>query len=61
MKKLIVQGGNKLDGQIDIYGAKNATLPIMISSILTKEEVILSNIPHVSDISTLTTILLDIL
>jgi UDP-N-acetylglucosamine 1-carboxyvinyltransferase len=60
MKKLIIQGGNKLDGQIDIYGAKNATLPIMISSILTKEEVIFSNIPHVSDISTLTTILLDI-
>ncbi|MFT4717702.1 MAG: UDP-N-acetylglucosamine 1-carboxyvinyltransferase [Rickettsiales bacterium] len=60
MKKLIIRGGKKLDGQINIYGAKNAALPIIISSILTKEEVIFSNVPHVSDISTLTTLLLDI-
>lgn len=60
MKKLIIEGGVKLDGQIDIYGAKNAALPIIISSILTKETVIFSNIPHVSDISTLTSLLLDI-
>jgi UDP-N-acetylglucosamine 1-carboxyvinyltransferase len=60
MKKLIIEGGVKLDGQIDIYGAKNAALPIIISSILTKETVTFSNIPHVSDISTLTSLLLDI-
>ena len=60
MKKLIIQGESKLDGQIDIYGAKNAALPIIISSILTKEEVVFSNIPHVSDISILISILRDI-
>lgn len=60
MKKLIIKGGAKLNGQIDIHGAKNAALPILISSILTKEEVILSNIPHVSDISILIRLLSDI-
>ncbi len=57
MKKLIINGGNKLYGTIKIAGAKNATLPLMVASILTKEKLTLTNIPHVSDISTMANLL----
>ncbi len=60
MKKLAIKGGKKLFGTIEISGAKNATLPIMVASILTKEDLTLSNIPHVSDISTMANILISL-
>lgn len=60
MKKLLVRGGKKISGNIEISGAKNATLPIMVASILTKEELVLSNIPHVSDITTMANILVSL-
>ncbi len=60
MKKLLIKGGSKLSGEIEISGAKNATLPIMVASILTKGNLILSNIPHVSDISTMANILISL-
>ncbi|MDA9231503.1 UDP-N-acetylglucosamine 1-carboxyvinyltransferase [Rickettsiales bacterium] len=58
MKKLAIRGGNKLSGIIEISGAKNATLPIMVASILSKEDLTLSNIPHVSDIAIMANILI---
>jgi UDP-N-acetylglucosamine 1-carboxyvinyltransferase len=58
MKKLIINGGRKLLGEIEISGSKNATLPIMAASILSSESLLLSNIPHVSDISTMSNILI---
>lgn len=57
MKKLSIKGGNKIIGKISIAGAKNATLPQMVASILTEEPLILSNIPHVSDIANMATLL----
>ncbi len=53
MKKIIVNGGNRLIGEINISGAKNAALPIMISTLLCKEKVVLKNIPNLADITTL--------
>ena len=53
MKKLEVFGAAKLKGQVKISGSKNASLPIMIASLLTKEKVELSNIPNLSDVLTL--------
>ncbi|MDX1917385.1 MAG: UDP-N-acetylglucosamine 1-carboxyvinyltransferase [Rickettsiaceae bacterium] len=53
MDSIIIHGGNKLYGTIDISGAKNAGLPIMAASILTKEEIIVSNMPRLGDISTM--------
>lgn len=60
MKKLIIKGGNKLQGTIKIAGAKNAALPLMAATILTDEDVTLTNIPHVSDISTMVNLLVDL-
>lgn len=57
MKKLIVTGGNKLNGEVNIAGAKNAALPILVASILTDEGLTLSNLSHVKDISTMAVLL----
>ena len=53
MKKLIIQGGKKLYGSINISGSKNASLPILAASLLFDEVVTLKNIPDVKDISTM--------
>ncbi len=52
MDKLIATGGGPLKGKIRISGAKNAALPLMISSLLTEEPLVISNIPHLHDITT---------
>lgn len=57
MKKLLIRGGKRLEGKVQIAGAKNATLPLMIASILTDEKLTLTNVPHVSDISTMANLL----
>jgi len=53
MDSLIVRGGQKLVGNIDISGAKNASLPIMTCALLTEENLILSNVPNITDIRTM--------
>jgi UDP-N-acetylglucosamine 1-carboxyvinyltransferase len=57
MKKLVITGGKRLEGSIQIAGAKNATLPLMVASILSAEKLTLANIPHVSDIATMANLL----
>lgn len=52
MDKLIIEGGIPLKGDIRISGAKNAALPVLISSLLTDEPLIIGNIPHLHDITT---------
>lgn len=53
MDKLIIVGGVPLNGAIRISGAKNAILPILAATLLIGEPVILSNIPHLNDVSTM--------
>ncbi len=60
MKKLLVRGGKKLHGTVQIAGAKNAALPLMVASILTEEKLTLSNVPHVSDIATMANLLMNL-
>ncbi len=52
MDKLIVTGGNTLRGEIRISGAKNAALPVLVASLLTSETLMVSNVPHLQDITT---------
>ena len=54
MDKLIVTGGIPLRGEISISGAKNAALPVLVSSLLTNETVSIGNVPHLQDITTVT-------
>ena len=53
LKKLTIQGGRSLSGEINISGSKNAALSIIAASIMTEERVILENIPHLEDITTM--------
>ena len=53
MDKLIIQGGVPLSGEIRVSGAKNAALPLMCAALLTDEQLTLSNVPHLRDVSTM--------
>jgi UDP-N-acetylglucosamine 1-carboxyvinyltransferase len=53
MDKLQIQGGIPLNGQIRVSGAKNAALPIFAGSLLTAEPVMISNSPHLHDVTTM--------
>ena len=53
MQKLEVFGANKLKGQINISGSKNASLPILAATLLSKKKVNLKNLPKVNDIETM--------
>ncbi|MBQ7225606.1 MAG: UDP-N-acetylglucosamine 1-carboxyvinyltransferase [Clostridia bacterium] len=50
MEKIIVNGGNRLNGEICISGMKNSALPIIFSCILVKGDCIINNVPKVSDV-----------
>lgn len=58
MDKLVIQGGSKLKGTIKISGAKNAALPLMITTLLTDQKITLKNVPDLADIKTLKDLLL---
>ena len=53
MDLIQIKGGNFLEGEINISGSKNAALPIIIASLLTRDRVKIKNIPNLSDIFTL--------
>ena len=57
MDRIRIAGGKKLTGSIPISGAKNATLPLMIASMLTDETLILDNVPRLADVGLLQRIL----
>ncbi|HDZ4940733.1 TPA: UDP-N-acetylglucosamine 1-carboxyvinyltransferase [Campylobacter jejuni] len=57
MTYLEIEGINHLSGNVTISGAKNAALPLIVSSILAKNEVKINNIPNVADIKTLISLL----
>lgn len=53
MDKLLITGGQRLNGEIEIAGAKNAALPILCAGLLTAGDVVLSNVPSLQDVSTM--------
>jgi len=57
MQKLEIKGGRKISGTIIISGSKNATLPILASTILTNKKVVIKNIPIVKDVLTMVELL----
>jgi len=57
MQKLEVVGANKLKGQIKISGSKNASLPILAATLLSRKKVYLKNLPRVRDIETMVSLL----
>jgi UDP-N-acetylglucosamine 1-carboxyvinyltransferase len=57
MDRIRICGGQRLNGAIPISGAKNATLPLMIASLLTDKTLILDNVPRLADVGLLQRIL----
>jgi UDP-N-acetylglucosamine 1-carboxyvinyltransferase len=57
MDRIKIVGGRPLNGAIPISGAKNAALPLMIASLLTKEKLTLQNVPRLADVRLLSRIL----
>jgi UDP-N-acetylglucosamine 1-carboxyvinyltransferase len=57
MDRIRIRGGNKLNGTIEISGAKNAALPLMITALLTPETLTLHNVPRLVDVLRLQKIL----
>ncbi len=57
MDQIVIQGGNRLSGEIRISGAKNAALPLMAASLLSAEPLTLTNLPRLADISTMSKLL----
>ncbi len=57
MDRITVAGGRKLNGVIQISGAKNAALPLMIASLLTPDRLTLKNVPNLADVNLLARIL----
>lgn len=53
MKKIVIQGGKPLKGEVKVSGSKNATLPIICASLLTKEKIKLENVPDIADVRSL--------
>jgi UDP-N-acetylglucosamine 1-carboxyvinyltransferase len=53
MDKLLITGGYRLNGEINISGAKNAALPILCAGLLTADDVVLHNVPALQDVATM--------
>ncbi|WP_127471293.1 UDP-N-acetylglucosamine 1-carboxyvinyltransferase [Thiomicrorhabdus aquaedulcis] len=52
MDKLVIAGNGQLAGSVEISGAKNAALPILMGCLLAETPVALSNVPHLMDVTT---------
>ena len=57
MDKLAIEGGTQLAGTVTISGAKNAALPILAGTLLASENVTISNVPHLKDVTTMLSLL----
>ena len=57
MDKYIIDGGNKLYGAIKAQSAKNSVLPLLAAAVLTDEEVVIHDIPTISDVENMLRIL----
>lgn len=57
MKKFVIKGGKALKGEVKVGGSKNAALPIICASLLTKDKVTLENVPDISDVRSMISII----
>ncbi len=53
MDKLLIKGGRRLSGTLKVSGAKNSALPILAGALLTDKSVVIGNVPHLHDVTTM--------
>ncbi|MCQ2440822.1 MAG: UDP-N-acetylglucosamine 1-carboxyvinyltransferase [Clostridia bacterium] len=52
MPRFIIEGGNRLSGEVEIQGAKNSVLPVLAATVLCDGECVIHNCPNISDVDT---------
>jgi len=57
VEKFLIEGGNPLRGEVDVGGAKNACLPIMAATLLTRDVTTIGNVPNLRDVRTMAVVL----
>jgi UDP-N-acetylglucosamine 1-carboxyvinyltransferase len=60
MSTLLIEGGQRLSGAVDVEGNKNSALPLLAACLLTKDECVLTNVPRISDVEVMARLLLDL-
>ena len=60
MSTLLIEGGRRLSGRVEVEGNKNAALPLLAACLLTTEECVLTNMPRISDVEVMARLLLDL-
>ncbi len=60
MSTLVIQGGRRLQGRIDVEGNKNAALPLIAACLLTDQPCVLTNVPRIADVEVMARLLLDL-
>jgi UDP-N-acetylglucosamine 1-carboxyvinyltransferase len=60
MSTLIIEGGHRLSGVVDVEGNKNAALPLMAATLLTEDTCVLTNVPRIADVDVMARLLLDL-
>ncbi len=53
MDRIVIQGGRRLAGEVPISGAKNAALPLLASTLLSRDECVISNVPRLQDVASI--------
>ena len=60
MSTLLIEGGHRLSGSVDVEGNKNSALPLLAACLLTTEECVLTNVPRISDVEVMARLLMDL-
>src|SRR5476651_972322 len=60
MSTLLIEGGQRLSGAVDVEGNKNAALPLLAACLLTTETCVLTNVPRISDVEVMARLILDL-
>ena len=60
MSTLLIEGGHRLSGSVDVEGNKNAALPLLAACLLTTEECVLTNVPRIKDVDAMAQLLVDL-
>jgi UDP-N-acetylglucosamine 1-carboxyvinyltransferase len=60
MEKIVIEGGHRLEGTVSVSGAKNAALPLLVSTLLTEGCSTFDNVPDLRDIRTIKKLLTDL-
>src|SRR6478672_10355710 len=60
MSTLLIEGGRRLSGSVDVEGNKNAALPLLAACLLTSEECVLTNMPRIKDVEAMAQLLIDL-